>query len=343
MRKKIIIIISTIIAIICIGIVSFLLYFKSVVNRPLISEKSSITIEVKEGDGFSNVIETLDKNGYLRSTLMVKLKIRMNYKEINILPGSYEIDTNMSLNELINILETEDINKNLKAITIPEGYSIDDIINVVAENFSFSKEDFIEAINNYELRDYMPNNEKRKYKLEGYLYPNTYYFDIDSTPNEIIEIMILEFEDVINKIKDELGIEIKDDELDTIINKASLIEKEVKLQEEKTIVSSVIDNRIKKNMKLQFCSTVNYVIGYEGKEVLTYSDIEVDSPYNTYKYEGLPVGPICGPSYSSIKAVLMPDDTEYLYFVLSEDNKSHYFSKTIEEHEEAKKRAEANK
>ena len=142
------------------------------------------------------------------------------------------------------------------------------------------------------------------------------------------------------KCKTQIYLDISDDELEDLIIKASLIEKEVKESSEKPIVSSVINNRLNKDMKLQFCSTVNYVIGYKDHEVLTYNDIEIDSPYNTYKYMGLPVGPIASPGKDSIIAALKPKDTEYLYFVLSEDNKTHYFSKTEEEHNAAKQKAE---
>lgn len=338
-NKKIRIICASIILFVAIVCIIFLCYFKSVINRPLKSDKD-ITITVNEGDGFSNVIEQLDKNNKLRNKYIVKLKIRMDYKDIKIIPGNYKIKKDVSLKKLIKILETEDFDKNLIKVTIPEGYNIEDMAKVFEKANLFSSDEFLKAIKEYDLPSYVKKDSRKKYALEGYLYPNTYYINEKETPEEVIKTMLDEFEKVIKEIESEEDIDISDDELEDLIIKASLIEKEVKESSEKPIVSSVINNRLNKDMKLQFCSTVNYVIGYKDHEVLTYNDIEIDSPYNTYKYMGLPVGPIASPGKDSIIAALNPKDTEYLYFVLSEDNKTHYFSKTEEEHNAAKQKAE---
>lgn len=338
-NKKIRIICASIILFVAIVCIIFLCYFKSVINRPLKSDKD-ITITVNEGDGFSNVIEQLDKNNKLRNKYIVKLKIRMDYKDIKIIPGNYKIKKDVSLKKLIKILETEDFDKNLIKVTIPEGYNIEDMAKVFEKANLFSSDEFLKAIKEYDLPSYVKKDSRKKYALEGYLYPNTYYINEKETPEEVIKTMLDEFEKVIKEIESEEDIDISDDELEDLIIKASLIEKEVKKSSEKPIVSSVINNRLNKDMKLQFCSTVNYVIGYKDHEVLTYNDIEIDSPYNTYKYMGLPVGPIASPGKDSIIAALKPKDTEYLYFVLSEDNKTHYFSKTEEEHNAAKQKAE---
>lgn len=338
-NKKIRIICASIILFVAIVCIIFLCYFKSVINRPLKSDKD-ITITVNEGDGFSNVIEQLDKNNKLRNKYIVKLKIRMDYKDIKIIPGNYKIKKDVSLKKLIKILETEDFDKNLIKVTIPEGYNIEDMAKVFEKANLFSSDEFLKAIKEYDLPSYVKKDSRKKYALEGYLYPNTYYINEKEAPEEVIKTMLDEFEKVIKEIESEEDIDISDDELEDLIIKASLIEKEVKESSEKPIVSSVINNRLNKDMKLQFCSTVNYVIGYKDHEVLTYNDIEIDSPYNTYKYMGLPVGPIASPGKDSIIAALKPKDTEYLYFVLSEDNKTHYFSKTEEEHNAAKQKAE---
>lgn len=338
-NKKIRIICASIILFVAIVCIIFLCYFKSVINRPLKSDKD-ITITVNEGDGFSNVIEQLDKNNKLRNKYIVKLKIRMDYKDIKIIPGNYKIKKDVSLKKLIKILETEDFDKNLIKVTIPEGYNIEDMAKVFEKANLFSSDEFLKAIKEYDLPSYVKKDSRKKYALEGYLYPNTYYINEKEAPEEVIKTMLDEFEKVIKEIESEEDIDISDDELEDLIIKASLIEKEVKKSSEKPIVSSVINNRLNKDMKLQFCSTVNYVIGYKDHEVLTYNDIEIDSPYNTYKYMGLPVGPIASPGKDSIIAALKPKDTEYLYFVLSEDNKTHYFSKTEEEHNAAKQKAE---
>ena len=338
-NKKIRIICASIILFVAIICLIFLCYFRSVINKPLKSN-NDIIITVNEGDGFSNIIEQLDKKDILRNKYIVKLKVRMDYKDIKIIPGNYKIKKDISLKRLIKILETEDINNNLIKVTIPEGYNIEDMAKAFEKANLYSSEEFLKAVKNYDAPSYVKKDSRKKYILEGYLYPNTYYINKKETPEQVIKTMLEEFEKVIKEIESKEDIDISNDDLENIIIKASLIEKEVKESSEKEIVSSVINNRLDKNMKLQFCSTVNYVIGYEGHEVLTYDDIAIDSPYNTYKYTGLPIGPIASPGKDSIIASLKPKNTEYLYFVLSEDNKTHYFSKTEEEHNAAKEKAE---
>ena len=150
--------------------------------------------------------------------------------------------------------------------------------------------------------------------------------------------MLDNFKVRLKEIEKETGKDIQSSEIEKLIIKASLVEKEAVLDEERAKVASVIENRLKKKMKLEFCSTVNYVVGYDGKELLKNSDIKVDSPYNTYKYSGLPAGPICNPGKESIVAALEPENTNYLFFVsLKNQNGKQYFSTTAEEHERVKK------
>lgn len=338
-KKKIIFII--LIAIVLV-FVSSLFYFKSICNRPMNINKT-ILLDVEEGEGLSTVIEKLDSKGYLRNKYLFKLKVKMDYKNVNTIPGTYKINKNITISKLIKLLETENVKNNLVKVTVPEGYTIDSIAELFEEKGLFKKDEFIKAVKMYKLPSYVKDNKEKKYNLEGYLYPNTYYFNKKSTPYEVIDKMIEEFQLALKEAENEAGCTVSENDIENLIVKASLIEKEVKDPKEKAIVSSVINNRIKKNMKLQFCSTVNYLIGYKGHEVLSYDDIKIDSPYNTYKYTGLPVGPISNPGKESIIAALKPANTEYLYFVLSEDNKTHYFSKTEEEHNKAKEKAETNR
>jgi len=177
-------------------------------------------------------------------------------------------------------------------------------------------------------------------KLEGYLFPDTYNFDLASGEEGILKIMLSNFN---RKFKPEyytrakkLGMTVHQ-----VITLASIIEREAKLAEERSIISGVFHNRLKKKMKLESCATIQYILFMEKgiiKETLTEEDLKIDNIYNTYKYSGLPPGPICNPGEDSIKAALYPDDeNEYLYFVAKGDG-SHVFSKTLKEHNEAKKK-----
>lgn len=326
------------ILIIIIGAGSFT-YYKNVVNKPLKSKEDKIDIKVEDGEAFYSLLDRLSQENILRSKLVVKINLKLTGKNVNIVPGEYEVSKDITLDELIEELETEDKSKNQVKVTIPEGYNIEKMAETFSEEGLFTKDEFISAVKNYKTPSYVKNNNDKKYNLEGYLYPDTYFFDKECTPDLVIETMLKKFESVIDSLEKDNSITIEDKDLEDIIIKASLIEKEARLDSERPLVASVIENRLKKNMKLEFCSTINYIIGYEKTE-LTYSDLKVESKYNTYKYAGLPIGPVASPGIESIKAALKPENTNYLYFVLTSDDKSHHFSETLEEHEKAKVQAE---
>ncbi|MBD7910363.1 MULTISPECIES: endolytic transglycosylase MltG [Clostridium] len=314
-------------------------YYNSIVSRPLKSNNDTIEINVGEGEAFNSILDKLDKEGNLRNKFIVKLSLKISYKTISLFPGEYEIKKDSSLEELIKSLEAEDSSKNQVAISIPEGYSIESIANRFEENGLFSKDEFLNEAKQYEVPKFVKADKNKKYNLEGYLYPDTYFFDKGVTPKEVINTMLNNFQVKMKEISDETGKTIDDNEIETIITKASLVEKEAVLDDERPKVASVIENRLKKGMKLEFCSTVNYVVGYDKKVVLTNSDISVESPYNTYKYGGLPIGPIASPGKESILAVLNPESTNYLYFLsLRGQGGKQYFSESEKEHNDMKKK-----
>ncbi|WP_294350884.1 endolytic transglycosylase MltG [uncultured Clostridium sp.] len=319
-------------------LLSGVFYYNSILNKPLKSDSDTIEIKVREGEAFNSIIEKLDTEGHLRNKFVLKLGIKLSQPNTNLLPGTYEVKEDVSLEKLLEILNTDDANTNQRIVSIPEGYSIDNIAKRLEENNICSKDDFLDAVKKYSLPSYVKENKNKKYNLEGYLFPDTYFFEEGTTADNIIEAMLDNFKSKLEEIEKETGIEVDDKDIESLITKASLVEKETVLDEERPLVASVIENRLTKGMKLQFCSTVNYVVGYDGKELLNNSDINVDSLYNTYKYSGLPVGPITNPGKESIIAALKPAKTDYLYFVLlkGQDGKQH-FSTTGEEHERVKK------
>ena len=153
--------------------------------------------------------------------------------------------------------------------------------------------------------------------------------------------MISEFEKTLENVEKETGVTIKEEEIEKIMTIASLVEEEAELDEERDLVSSVIYNRLEKGMKLEFCSTINYAWGEHLPQVLN-KHLEIDSPYNTYKNEGLPVGPITNPGEKSIIAAVKPAQTDYLYFMLLyNQGGKHHFSNNGAEHEKVKHEEEA--
>lgn len=317
-------------------------YYDEIIEKPLESDKEKIEITVDEGESFYSLLDKLSSIGVLKNKEVIKLNLKLDKKNnINLVPGEYEVNTNVTLKELIKILETEDFSKNRISVTIPEGYDIEEMANVFEESGLFSKDDFLNAVKNHELPSYVKKDENKKYNLEGYLFPNTYFLDKDISPDEVISLMISEFEKTLENVEKETGVTIKEEEIEKIMIIASLVEEEAELDEERDLVSSVIYNRLEKGMKLEFCSTINYAWGEHLPQVLN-KHLEIDSPYNTYKNEGLPVGPITNPGEKSIIAAVKPAQTDYLYFMLLyNQGGKHHFSNNGAEHEKVKHEEEA--
>lgn len=175
----------------------------------------------------------------------------------------------------------------------------------------------------------MKNNNKKRYNLEGYLYPDTYLIEKGSNANDVIKSMLDRFEDVLKQAEDETKVEISDEDVEKIVTIASMIEREARVPGDRPLISSVIYNRLEKDMKLQIDAAVIYALGYHVDVVLN-KHLEVDSPYNVYKYKGLPVGPIANPGLDCIKAALLPEKTDYLYYIMKDDG-SHYFTNNYED------------
>ncbi len=307
----------------------FITYNKSI-RKPIKMKSSSTLVEVEKGQGFSNVLKKMDESGIIRNKFMVKVYLAINDKEINLNPGAYEVNNDISLDELIETFEGKN-NKALVKLTIPEGYTIEDIAEIIEKNHIASKDDFIDSVQKYsDIPEFIPKKENLRYVLEGYLYPDTYYVSKDTECNEIIKMMLDRFKQVLDEIKSDNNITIDDGEIGEIITKASIIEKEARVDNDRRLISSTIDNRINKDMKLQIDATVIYAIN-EKVDVVLYRHLKKDSPYNTYMYKGLPVGPICSPGKECIAAALFPDDTDYLYYLLKKDNSSHYFTNNYDD------------
>lgn len=331
-RKRIPLFVFTLFILVLIFVVSY----NRAIQRPLKSNQDKIVIEVKQGEGFYDILNKLDKEDKLYNKLLIRLNLAIDKISVNIKDGLYEVNTNTTLTDLIKSLENKDGDQDLVKLTIPEGYSVDDVAKTVEEKGICSKKDFLNAVKNYELPDYIKSNDKKRYNLEGFLYPDTYLIEKSSNAKDIIKLMITRFEEIIKQVEDDCDIDIKDEDIEKIITTASLIEKEAKEPKDRALISSVISNRLKKDMKLQIDATVVYALGYHVDKVLN-KNLEVDSPYNVYKYKGLPIGPIANPGIECIKAAIFPDNTDYLYYVLQKDG-SHYFTNSYDDFLNKKKK-----
>jgi UPF0755 protein len=234
----------------------------------------------------------------------------------------------------------------VKKILIPEGFSVREIIDRLDAQAVVSKNVFETYLRQCNKADWInaypflnPKLDGEKF-FEGYLFPDTYIFAEDTTPQAVLEYMLQNFQ------RRALPILMKGNKtrysIREIVTLASIVEKEAEIPEERSVIAGIYYNRLKKWMQLGSCPTVKYALGQPRKEYLLYRDLEVKSPYNTYKHYGLPPGPICSPGLLSIKAVLNPQKTDYLFFVSRGDG-SHIFTLSFKEHLEKQREMHGNK
>ena len=215
-------------------------------------------------------------------------------------------------------------------IVIPEGYTVRKIAKVVAAQTNISEEEFLAAASDASLLyPYMKGNRQVTYVTEGFLFPDTYYAHHDVTAKELVQMMLKNFD---TRLTSSMRKKIGEGNLSIyqFVTLASLVEKEAKYDEDRPLIASVFQNRLKRHMKLQSDASVSYASG-DHKYEYTLDEIMYDSPYNTYVYEGLPPGPIGNPGIKSMEAVLNAPATSYLYFVADKEGHN-YFAMTYEDH-----------
>ena len=297
----------TIIAIITFFLIAGILFF--FINK----ENKTVEVLIPKGTSPKQIAKILKESEviYSKTVFLASLKLSGNSK--NLKAGLYEFNTKDNSFKIINKLANGE-SKNIK-VTIPEGWTIKQIANILDENNICSGEKFI-------------NSAKEK-NLEGYLFPNTYFLIPNMEVEEIIKIMTDEFDKFWIEDFDRRANEINMSKKDIIIL-ASIVEKEAVSDDERSVIAGVFLNRLLKGMRLQSCATVLYAMD-KNKERLALEDLNFSSPYNTYRHNGLPPAPICNPGAKAIRAVLYPAVTDNLYFV-SKGNGTHYFSENFQDH-----------
>lgn len=314
-----------------------------------VKDEKIITVTIDEYATIDSIGDTLGEAGVIKYPWAFKLwcnlkekKRLANYKNATpaeFIPGTYEVSTTLNYDNLLSTFKKKYTYETVR-LTIPEGYTVDQIIDLFVSNGISTKEEFAKAINetnyDYKFLEGLTTSPDRIWRLEGYLFPDTYDFYKSSSAETVVKKLLDNFN---RKFESEyydrcqtLGLTV-----DQVITLASMIEKEAKYASDLGDVSSVFHNRLKYKDTfplLQSDATVKYDIDHKSGSVsdtVTSDDIKVDSPYNTYLYPGLPPGPISNPSLNSISAALYPNDTDYFYFV---SGKSGYmlFAKTLAEH-----------
>lgn len=310
----------------------------------VISEKTE-TVTIPEHAGTETVARILAENGLIRFPIAYRLYAKVRSFGESYLAGEFILNSSMGYDELRGALSPRRGVRLQKKITIPEGLTTDEIIEIFVSEGIGTKEGFVKAIEHggdfgYSFLADIPENEGRTYRLDGYLFPDTYFVYADSTETEIITKLLSVFDRKFDSELREAAAE-KGFTVDEVLKIASIVEREAYYRSDMPVIASVFLNRLKSKhfSHLDSDATVKYVKLIAGDaSAPTAADIDqLESPYNTYKAKGLPPGAICSPGYDAIFSVLYPADTDYYYFVSAKD-KSTVFSKTYADHLRAIKR-----
>ena len=318
------------------GGVSYWIY--SSVNQPHQHDKSNQFIVIPKGSNPTEIIDKLAAEGVLKSSLPTLVYLRTFGDPGKLKAGDYQFNSPITPLQVLRELEKGE-ERTIK-LTIPEGFTRFDIAKRLAEKFPTNpptdEKAILESMNDTSsIRDLSPTAKN----LEGYMYPSTYSFPIGTKPPDVIKKMVEQFRKVwkpewTDKAKT-LGRTPQE-----IVTIASLIETESKVDDERSLVASVIYNRLNRSMALGIDQTAVYIAKMQNRwdGTINKSDLEVDSPYNTRKVAGIPPGPISSPSESAIEAALNPKQTDYLFYVLNveKNDGSHNFYASAAEFERGK-------
>lgn len=317
-----ILIVIALIVVICGG-------FVYAITRPAMAGADTIYLKIEKGMGANEIADKLYEKGLIQNPTAFVIWSKISRLDSKLEAGEYLIRTDMSMFEVASSLNGHGAVLSNR-ITIPEGYTIRQIATLL-EKHGKNGDAFKRLAENYEPYDYMkPTSDmSRRYSVEGFIYPDTYEFSPDATEAEILEMLVKHFDSKLTpKIRTE--IEQSGRTISEVVILASIVEREAKFDEERPVIARVFLNRMKNEMPLQSCATVQYLLE-KVRPILTVEDTQISSPYNTYLHLGLPPGPIGCIGDKSLEAVLHPDDNDYLYFVADKEG-HHHFGKTYTDH-----------
>lgn len=299
-----------------------------------------VEVEIPEGTPVSTMGDILEEQGLIRSSSAFSLLVRVQGAAANLQAGVHDLSPSMTMPEIVAALQEGAEEAGMLKVTVNEGLTVDQIAEVVADSTSYSAEDFLNLMSNQEflaqLVQQYPiltdsyNNPNVRYVLEGYLFPATY----DVAQGETLESLVTQMVDKTNEVlsKYQADIDASSYSLQDIMSIASLVEKEGQTTEDRKLIAGVFYNRLEQGMPIQSDISVLYALGTH-KEMVTYDDLEVDSPYNLYTNAGLPPGPMNSPSEDAIAAALEPTDNDYLYFYANLKTGEVFYTDDYEQHQ----------
>ncbi len=321
-------------AVVLVVAVTAILWVRSQID-PSGPRGSEVRITVKPGQSTSDLADLLERRGVVKSARVFSYYARFKGAD-SIKAGDFVFHRNESMGDVITTLEKGGVVERDR-VTIAEGLTLPDIAAKVGELPGRSAERFLAAARSGAVRSQFqpPGNNN----LEGLMLPETYFVDRKDDETAILTRMVSAFDEYVTSIGLPAAAARFDRTPYELIVIASLVEREARVDEDRAAIARVIYNRLDKEMPLQIDATVQYALGKQ-KERLLFKDLEIDSPYNTYKIPGLPPGPIASPGRESIQAVLDPPPSPYIYYVLADANGKHAFAATAAEFQRLRNEAE---
>lgn len=342
-RRTLVAVVSLILVILLVAVPVYAAWQLLLVPEVDIAAGVPVQVEIPEGSGTAKIAEVLASAGVVENASMFRLRARIDGIDGKLRPGIYDLSTRMPYELVVEkLLAGPPIA--YVTVTVPEGLRVDQVAVRIEEKVGIPAAEFEALANDASLfvakHPYLA--EAYDNSCEGYLFPKTYRVVEGSTATDVIELMLDQFDTELVEV-DLAAAYARGLTLNQVVTLASMIEREAAVDEERPLVSSVIYNRLDLGMLLQIDATIEYVIR-ESKDNLLNSDLEIVSPYNTYKNVGLPPGPIASPGLASLQAAAQPADTDYLYYVLTSVNgNTHTFCETYDEFLAAKARYKSGK
>lgn len=295
-----------------------------------------VTVEIPKGASSQEIGTILSDKGLIRSPLLFRAAVKWGGHSPAMKAGTYVIRKGSTIPEILDMIKEGKAKQDVTRFTIPEGFTVEQIADTLAKKGLVDRERFLQeaAAGTFEF-DFIkniPNRPGMKHRLEGYLFPDTYEVKVGASEHDILSVMLSQFANVVTP-EMQNGFKQNGLSLHDAVTLASLVEREARVPKERTKIAGVIFNRLHSQppMLLQIDAAIQYAIGQ--KQELLLKDLEIDSPYNTYKREGLPPGPIASPGKDSLLAVAQPEKHDYFYYVTKKDGSGeHYFAKTLAEH-----------
>ena len=300
--------------------------------------EETVTIEIEQGSGSWDIADQLKEEGLIQYRIAFYLKARNMGVVGKLRYGTFTLHRDAGLQTIIEDLTSGGAQKEEKMFTVIEGSTIEQIAKKLEKEGICTESEFLEAVQkdyDYWFLEDIPEDADVLYKLQGFLFPETYAISEEMTAEDIVTVMLEQFNE---KFTSEMQNQMKatGKTVFEVVIEASMIERETMIDSERVMVAGVIKNRLEKGMRLQIDPTFLYPLtnGLYDIEQSTYEHTEYESPYNTYRIKGLPVGPIANPGLSSLEAALNPAEHEFLYYHTDTEKNdgSHIFTKTYKEH-----------